>query len=135
MTTTATPRHTQPAPDPQHGPATADRALGRRAMLYGIGGVAFAGIGASGGWALNRYVVDHVEVETIDQITLVLRSGRTVRWGSSEDSKLKSRVLLERVEVVAVVLARLVVRLLLVRLGDVLLELGAQFPELGEELG
>ena len=63
MTTTATPRHTQPAPDPQHGPVTADRALGRRAMLYGIGGVAFAGIGASGGWALNRYVVDHVEVE------------------------------------------------------------------------
>jgi cell division protein FtsQ len=39
--------------------------------------------------------VDHVEVETIDQITLVLRSGRTVLWGSSEDSKLKSRVLLE----------------------------------------
>ena len=40
MTTTATPRHTQPAPDPQHGPENADRVVGRRAMLYGIGGVA-----------------------------------------------------------------------------------------------
>lgn len=37
--------------------------------------------------------VDHVEVQTIDQITLVLRSGRQVIWGSADDSELKARVL------------------------------------------
>jgi cell division protein FtsQ len=37
--------------------------------------------------------VDHVEVQTIDEITLVLRDGRTVRWGSSTDSDLKAEVL------------------------------------------
>ncbi|HEU5036002.1 MAG TPA: FtsQ-type POTRA domain-containing protein [Nocardioides sp.] len=37
--------------------------------------------------------VDHVEVETVDQITLALRDGRTVRWGSSADSDLKAEVL------------------------------------------
>lgn len=37
--------------------------------------------------------VDHVQVETIDQITLALRDGRTVRWGSSADSDLKAEVL------------------------------------------
>jgi len=37
--------------------------------------------------------VDHVEVETVDRISLVLRDGRTVRWGSSADSALKSQVL------------------------------------------
>ena len=37
--------------------------------------------------------VDHVEVETVDEITLALRDGRTVRWGSSADSDLKAEVL------------------------------------------
>lgn len=37
--------------------------------------------------------VDHVEVETVDQITLALRDGRVVRWGSSEQSDLKAEVL------------------------------------------
>lgn len=37
--------------------------------------------------------VDHVEVQTIDQITLVLRDGREVLWGSAEQSELKARVL------------------------------------------
>lgn len=37
--------------------------------------------------------VDHIEVETIDQIRLVLRSGRTVQWGSSEESARKAEVL------------------------------------------
>lgn len=37
--------------------------------------------------------VDHVEVQTIDQITLVLRDGREVRWGSAAESKLKATVL------------------------------------------
>lgn len=37
--------------------------------------------------------VDHVQVDTVDQITLVLRDGRTVRWGSSTDSDLKAEVL------------------------------------------
>ncbi len=36
--------------------------------------------------------VDHVEVETIDQITLVLRDGREVVWGSAEDSQQKAEV-------------------------------------------
>jgi cell division protein FtsQ len=39
--------------------------------------------------------VDHVEVQTIDQITLVLRDGRQVLWGSAEQSELKARVLPE----------------------------------------
>ena len=30
--------------------------------------------------------VDHVEVETVDRITLVLRDGRTVMWGSADES-------------------------------------------------
>lgn len=37
--------------------------------------------------------VDHVEVETVDQITLVLRDRRQVRWGSAEESELKAQVL------------------------------------------
>lgn len=37
--------------------------------------------------------VDHVAVETIDRITLVLRDGRQVVWGSAEESELKARVL------------------------------------------
>lgn len=37
--------------------------------------------------------VDHVEVETIDQITLVLRDGRQVLWGSADESSLKATVL------------------------------------------
>jgi cell division protein FtsQ len=39
-------------------------------------------------------LVDHVEVLTVDQITLVLRDGRTVVWGSSDDSTQKAEVLL-----------------------------------------
>lgn len=38
--------------------------------------------------------VDYVEVETIDQISLELRDGRQVRWGSAADSGQKGRVLL-----------------------------------------
>ena len=37
--------------------------------------------------------VDHVEVETIDQISLALRDGRTVVWGSASDSGTKASVL------------------------------------------
>jgi cell division protein FtsQ len=37
--------------------------------------------------------VDHVEVETVDQISLVLGDGRTVAWGSSQDSDTKAQVL------------------------------------------
>ena len=36
--------------------------------------------------------VDHVEVETVDQITLALRDGRQVLWGSAEESALKAEV-------------------------------------------
>ncbi|NYE38479.1 cell division protein FtsQ [Nocardioides cavernae] len=36
--------------------------------------------------------VDHVEVETVDQITLVLRDQREVLWGSAEESALKADV-------------------------------------------
>jgi len=38
--------------------------------------------------------VDHVNVSTIDQIDLDLRDGRTVRWGSSEDSETKATIAL-----------------------------------------
>ena len=37
--------------------------------------------------------VDHVEVETIDQITLVLRDGREVVWGSADESEQKAEVI------------------------------------------
>jgi len=37
--------------------------------------------------------VDHIEVATIDQISLVLRDGKTVVWGSAEDSEAKAEVL------------------------------------------
>lgn len=36
--------------------------------------------------------VDHVAVETVDQITLVLRDKREVLWGSAEESELKAEV-------------------------------------------
>lgn len=36
--------------------------------------------------------VDHVEVETVDQITLVMRDEREVLWGSAEESELKAEV-------------------------------------------
>lgn len=37
--------------------------------------------------------IDHVEVETVDQIRLVLRDGRAVMWGSADQSEQKARVL------------------------------------------
>ncbi len=37
--------------------------------------------------------VDHVEVSTVDEISLALPDGRTVEWGSADDSDLKARVL------------------------------------------
>ena len=37
--------------------------------------------------------IDHVEVATVDEISLSLPDGRTVEWGSAEDSELKARVL------------------------------------------
>ncbi|MGL5811140.1 MAG: cell division protein FtsQ/DivIB [Nocardioides sp.] len=37
--------------------------------------------------------VDYVSVESIDRVTLVLRDGRTVLWGSAEESADKARVL------------------------------------------
>lgn len=42
--------------------------------------------------------VDHVSVATIDQIELVLRDGRTVMWGSAEDSEQKAAVLVRLLE-------------------------------------
>lgn len=39
-------------------------------------------------------LVDHVEVETVDEILLELRDGRRVRWGSAEQSEEKAEVLL-----------------------------------------
>ena len=37
--------------------------------------------------------IDHVEVATVDQITLVLRDQRQVLWGSAEESGLKAQVI------------------------------------------
>jgi len=39
--------------------------------------------------------VDHVEVRTVDEISLVLRDERTVEWGSAEESDVKAEVLAE----------------------------------------
>lgn len=38
-------------------------------------------------------LVDHVQVTTVDQISLVLKDGRTVFWGSAEESDTKAEVL------------------------------------------
>ena len=38
-------------------------------------------------------IVDHVQVTTVDQISLVLKDGRTVVWGSAEESDTKAEVL------------------------------------------
>ena len=37
--------------------------------------------------------VDYLEVRTVDTISLVLRNGRTILWGSAEDSANKAEVL------------------------------------------
>ncbi|KQP66752.1 cell division protein FtsQ/DivIB [Nocardioides sp. Leaf285] len=37
--------------------------------------------------------LDHVEVETVDRIVLALRDGRTVAWGSADESARKAEVL------------------------------------------
>ena len=37
--------------------------------------------------------VDHVEVESVDQISLVLGDGRKVMWGSAEQSDQKAEVI------------------------------------------
>jgi cell division protein FtsQ len=39
--------------------------------------------------------VDHVAVETIDRISLVMRDGRIVMWGSADESETKAAVLVE----------------------------------------
>lgn len=38
-------------------------------------------------------LVDHVNVQTVDQISLALKGGRTVIWGSAADSATKAQVL------------------------------------------
>ena len=38
-------------------------------------------------------IVDHAQVTTVDQISLVLKDGRTVLWGSAEESDTKAEVL------------------------------------------
>ena len=48
-------------------------------------------VGALPPWLLAR--VDHVSVATIDQIELVMRSGRKVVWGTSAQSAEKAEVL------------------------------------------
>ena len=40
-----------------------------------------------------RVLVDHIEVQSVDEIDLVLRDGRTVRWGSADRSEQKAEVL------------------------------------------
>jgi cell division protein FtsQ len=44
--------------------------------------------------------VDHVRVETVDQISLVLKDGRVVIWGSADDSDTKAEVLATLLETV-----------------------------------
>jgi cell division protein FtsQ len=38
-------------------------------------------------------IVDHVQVDTVDEISLVLKDGRTVVWGSADESDTKADVL------------------------------------------
>jgi cell division protein FtsQ len=39
-------------------------------------------------------MVDHVQVDTVDEILLILEDGRQVKWGSAEQSEEKAQVLL-----------------------------------------
>lgn len=39
-------------------------------------------------------MVDHVQVDTVDEILLILKDGRQVKWGSAEQSEEKAQVLL-----------------------------------------
>jgi cell division protein FtsQ len=41
-------------------------------------------------------MVDHLDVQTVDQITLVLKDQRVVVWGSADDSATKAEVLLKQ---------------------------------------
>ncbi|WP_435747826.1 cell division protein FtsQ/DivIB [Nocardioides sp. SYSU DS0663] len=43
--------------------------------------------------------VDHVAVATVDRVSLVLGDGRTVRWGSADDSAQKAAVLATLIDV------------------------------------
>ena len=38
-------------------------------------------------------IVDHVQVTTVDEISLVLKDGRTVIWGSADESDAKADVI------------------------------------------
>ena len=38
-------------------------------------------------------IVDHVQVTTVDQISLILKDGREVVWGSADESETKAKVL------------------------------------------
>ena len=38
-------------------------------------------------------IVDYVQVATVDEISLFLKDGRQVVWGSADDSETKARVL------------------------------------------
>jgi exopolysaccharide biosynthesis protein len=68
-TTSTTPTTSTPAPVPDSSPESPPkRKISRRAVLSGaLGTLAVAGSGA--GWALNRYVLDHVEVANASSIT------------------------------------------------------------------
>jgi cell division protein FtsQ len=44
--------------------------------------------------SLSR-VVDHVQVATVDEISLFLKDGRQVVWGSADDSETKARVAID----------------------------------------
>ena len=72
---------------PAGAAARADRPRNRQRRAAGG---ARGGRGAARG---PRARVDHVEVATVDQITLVLRDGRTVMWGSAEESDAEGGVL------------------------------------------
>ena len=68
-TTSTTPPTSAPALVPDSSPdPPPKRKISRRAVLSGaLGTLAVAGTGA--GWALNRYVLDHVEVANASSIT------------------------------------------------------------------
>lgn len=58
MTTTSTP------PGPSTGPAPQPRRVGRRLFLGSAAAVGLTALGG-GGWALDRFVIDHVEIDDV----------------------------------------------------------------------
>ncbi|RTE48560.1 phosphodiester glycosidase family protein [Actinobaculum sp. 352] len=66
----------------QHTPAPHPRSLKRRRVVVGAGILTLALVGGSTAWALDRYVIDHVEIADVS----ALEAGASASWSSTSSS-------------------------------------------------